>query len=102
MRADRPALRTSTVPRFCSALTAAASGAVLLMAALAPARAQAPPANQAPQTPATDQADIFRPPDPATVFAPFRGDPRAPGRFRRPDTTRQTVGPLRFGEIPVY
>ena len=42
MRADRPASRTSTVPRLCSALTAAASGVVLSVAALAPVHAQTP------------------------------------------------------------
>jgi hypothetical protein len=79
------------VPRLCSALTAAASGVVLFMAALLPACAQAP-----------EQPTGWRAIDPATVFRPLEGDPRNPGRFRRATTVRQSDGPSRFGEIPVY
>ncbi len=85
------------MPRLGSVLTAAASGVVLCMAALAPARAQTPPANQA-----ADQADPFRLPDAATVFAPLRYDPRNPGRFRRAAPVAQAGRPSRFGEIQVY
>src|SRR4030081_252620 len=90
MRAVRPALRTSPVPRLFVALTAAASGAVLFMAALAPACAQAP-----------DQPNGWGAPVPPSVFRPLEGDPRNPGRFRRAAAVRQD-GPSRFGEIPVY
>ncbi len=86
------------MPRLFLALTAAASGAVLFMAALAPACAQAPPSAQAP---AADPPNGWRPPDSATVFRPLEGDPRNPGRFR-PPASRQAAGPSRFGEIPVY
>src|SRR3974390_3112569 len=95
MGADRPALRTSTVPRLGSVLTAAAVGVVLCMAALAPSRAQT-----AGQAAASDQADPFRLPDAATVFAPLKYDPRNPGRFSPP--VAQAGGPSRFGEITVY
>jgi len=84
------------VPRLFVALTAAASGAVLFMAAPAPACAQAPAFAQAP-----DQPNGWRPLDPASVFRPLEGDPRNPGRFRRAAAIRQD-GPSRFGEIPVY
>jgi len=84
------------VPRLFVALTAAASSAVLFMAALAPACAQAPSFAQAP-----DQPNGWRPLDPASVFRPLEGDPRNPGRFRRAAAIRQD-GPSRFGEIPVY
>jgi len=85
------------VPRLRSVLIAAASGVVLCMAALALARAQAadPPA-------ASDQADPFRLPDAATVFAPLRYDPRNSGRFRPPAPVAQTGRPSGFGEITVY
>src|SRR5690242_10705487 len=102
MRADRPGPRTSTVPRFCSALTAAASGVVLCAAALAPACAQTAQPNQA----AADDADLFRLPAAATVFMPRKLDKqdlRAPGRFRR--VTRpgqQGAAPTTFGQIQVY
>jgi hypothetical protein len=99
MRTDRPASRTSTVPRLCIALGAAASGVVLCVAALAPVRAQTAQPNP---PPAADLADLFRLPDAATVFSPLTEDLRAPGRFRRVQPTRQSVGPLRFGEIQVY
>src|SRR4030088_3165054 len=89
-------LRTSPVPRLFVALTAAASGAVLFMAAPAPACAQAPAFAQAP-----DQPNGWRPLDPASVFRPLEGDPRNPGRFRRAAALRQD-GPSRFGDIPVY
>src|SRR5690349_7580405 len=103
MRADRPGSRTSTVPRLCSALTAAASGVVLSLAALAPAHAQAP-RQAAPANPpsATDQEDLFRLPDAATVFGPLRTDPRAPGRFRRTNPGGASAGPTRFGQVQVY
>jgi hypothetical protein len=105
MRADRPGSRTSTVPRFCSALSAAASGVVLFMAALAlaPAHAQTPrpgPAPQSSQAAANDQDDLFRMPEAATVFGPLTTDPRAPGRFRR--ITGASAGPTRFGQLQVY
>src|ERR1700687_4950658 len=99
MRTDRPASRTSTVPRLCIALGAAASGVVLCVAALAPARAQTAQPNP---SPAADLADLFRLPDAATVFSPLKEDLRAPSRFRRVQPTQQSVGPLRFGEIQVY
>src|SRR5262249_31604758 len=105
MRADRPGSRTSTVPRLCSALTAAASGVVLSMAALAPVRAQAPPSRVAPATlaPAADQENLFRLPEAATVFAPLTVDPRAPGRFRRVSPGGGASSrPTRFGQIQVY
>jgi hypothetical protein len=87
------------VPRLRSALFAAASGAVLWGAALAPVRAQSA------QPPAADDSELFRLPDAATVFAPTRRDLRAPQRFRpaavvaRP--APQDGGPTTF-EIPVY
>ena len=107
------------MPRLCSALTAAASGVVLCVAALAPARAQtqAPQANQTPQanpapqatqtpqaiqTAASDQDDLFRLPDAATVFGRLKTDPRAPGRFRRVSPARASERPTRFGQIQVY
>jgi len=96
------------VPRLCSALTAAASGVVLSMAALAPVRAQAPPsqvaqAPQATQAPAADQEDLFRLPEAATVFGPLTVDPRAPGRFRRVTPSGgASTRPTRFGQIQVY
>jgi hypothetical protein len=108
MRADRPASRTSTVPRLCSALTAAASGVVLSVGALAPAHAQAQTQTQAPRTGtpaqasqglASDQDDLFRLPVAATVFGPLTTDPRAPGRFRR---VTGSAGPTRFGQLQVY
>src|ERR1700724_1918326 len=105
MRADRPASRTSTVPRLCLALTAAASSVVLCVAALAPARAQVPQTNPAPpanQAPASDQEDLFRLPAAATVFAPLKTDPRAPARFRRVNPAGPSEGPTRFGQIQVY
>jgi hypothetical protein len=105
MRADRPASRTSIVPRLCSALIAAASGVALCLAALASARAQAPQANQPPQPDqgaAADQGDLFRMPDAATVFGPLQVDPRSPGRFRRVAPVRQTGAATDFGTIPVY
>src|SRR3974377_2396015 len=95
MGADRPALRTSTVPRLGSVLTAAAVGVVLCMAALAPLAAQ-----WAGQAAPSDQADPFRLPDAATVFAPLKYDPRNPGRFR--PAAPLARGPSRFGEIAVY
>ena len=52
------------MPRLCSALTAAASGVVLSMAALAPVHAQSSQPNPA------DQEDLFRLPEAATVFGP--------------------------------
>ena len=71
------------MPRLCSALTAAASGVVLSMAALAPGHAQTPRASpQTSQAPASDQDELFRLPQAATVFGPLTTDPRAPGRFR--------------------
>jgi hypothetical protein len=97
-----------TVPRLVSALTAAASGVVLSVAALAPVRAQTPqpaPPNvvaQAGQAPAGDQEDLFRLPDAATVFAPLRNDPRAPGRFRRANPSGPSAAPTRVGQIQVY
>lgn len=103
MRADRPASRTSTVPRLCSALTAAASGVVLSMAALAPVHAQTPGPGAAPQSTqvaANDQGDLFRMPEAATVFGPLTTDPRAPARFRR--VTGASAGPTRFGQLQVY
>ena len=107
MRADRPATRTSNVPRHCSVLTAAASGMAMMMAvaAPAPARAQTAPANPIapPNQPIPDQGgDLFRMPDAATVFGPLKDDPRAPSRFRRPAANASPPGPLRFGEIQVY
>ena len=111
MRADRPGSRTSTVPRLCSVLTAAASGVVLCVAALAPvhaqAQAQAPrpqstPTPQATPSFAADQEDLFRLPDAATVFGPLRTDPRAPGRFRRNTSGGASVRPTRIGQIQVY
>jgi hypothetical protein len=106
MRADRPGLRTSTVPRLCSALTAAASGVVLSMTALAPVRAQAPPqpttTSRTNQPSASDSEDLFRLPDAATVFGPLRTDPRAPGRFRRTRSGGDSTGPTRIGQVQVY
>jgi hypothetical protein len=105
MRPDRPGLRTSTVPRLRSALTAAASGVVLSMAALAPVHAQSPQPNAVPQAnqpPAIDQEDLFRLPDAATVFGPLKTDPRAPGRFRRTSSGGASTAPTRFGQIQVY
>ena len=93
------------MPRLCLALSAAASGVALCVAALAPARAQSPQVNQPPpanQAPAADQADLFRLPDAATVFGPLKEDPRAPGRFRRVKPSQPSEGPTRFGEIQVY
>src|ERR1700742_3076189 len=104
MRTDRPGPRISTVPRLCSALIAAASGAVLCVAALAPARAQTAQPNQAAQAnppPAAD-ADLFRLPDAATVFAPPTQDQRGAARFRRAKPTQQVGAPTAFGEITVY
>jgi hypothetical protein len=95
MGADRPAVRTSTVPRQCS--VSIVVGVVLCVAALAPARAQTPRVDQD----AADRGDLFRMPDAATVFAPPTDDPRNPSRFRRPATARQT-GATRIGEIQVY
>ena len=93
--------------RLCSALTAAASGVVLSLAALAPVRAQTALPNAAsaapgPQAAATDKEDLFRLPDAATVFAPLKTDPRAPGRFRRGNQGGMSTAPTRFGEIQVY
>src|ERR1044071_4960283 len=105
MRAVRPGSGTSTVPRLCSVLTAAASGVVLSLAALAPVRAQAqaPPGPTAlPNQPLADQDDLFRLPDAATVFGPLKTDPRAPGRFRRVKSGGMSAGPTRFGQIQVY
>src|SRR5262249_14377241 len=106
MRADRPGLRTYTVPRLCFALTAAASGVVLSMAALAPVHAQAPqrpnPTPQANLPSAADQEDLFRLPEAATVFGPLKTDPRAPSRFRRVNSGGMSAGPIRFGQIQVY
>jgi hypothetical protein len=99
MRADRPGSRTSTVPRLCFALSAAASGVVLSVAALAPVHAQTLAANPAT---ATDQEDLFRLPDAATVFGPLKTDPRAPGRFRRVTPSRASERPTRVGQIQVY
>jgi hypothetical protein len=94
------------VPRLCCALTAAASGVVLSLAALAPVRAQAPPqpgpAAQQPNQPPADQDDLFRLPEAATVFGPLKTDPRAPGRFRRVNSGGMSAGPTRFGQIQVY
>ena len=93
------------MPRLCSALTAAASGVALSVAALAPVRAQVPQTNPAPsanQAPASDQEDLFRLPDAATVFAPLKTDPRAPARFRRVSPAGPSEGPTRFGQIQVY
>src|SRR5579883_3401402 len=104
MRTDRPGPRTSTVPRLCSALIAAASGAVLGMAALAPACAQTAQPKQTAQAdppPAAD-GDLFRLPDAATVFAPPTRDRRGPGRFRRVKPAQQGGGPTTFGQITVY
>src|SRR5580693_515343 len=104
MRTDRPGPRTSAVPRLCSDLIAAASGAVLGVAALAPACAQTAQPNQAAQAnppPAAD-GDLFRLPDAATVFAPPTQDQRAPGRFRRVKPAQQSAGPTDFGQITVY
>ena len=102
MRADRPGPRTSTVPRLCSALIAAASGVVLGVAALAPAWSQTPQANQTPAQAPADDGDLFRQPDAATVFAPLKADLHAPGRFRRVKPAPQGGGPAVFGEIQVY
>jgi len=93
------------VPRLCSALTAAASGVVLSLAALAPLHAQAPPPSRPtaqPNQPPADQEDLFRLPEAATVFGPLKTDPRAPGRFRRVDSGGMNAGPTRFGQIQVY
>ena len=98
------------MPRLCSALTAAASGVVLSLAALAPMRAQAQAPPQPPrstaqpnQPPVTDQEDLFRLPDAATTFGPLKTDPRAPGRFRRVNSSGgMSAGPTRFGQIQVY
>jgi hypothetical protein len=90
------------VPRLCSALTAAASGVVLSLAALAPVRAQtASQTVPSAQATAADQEDLFRLPEAATVFAPLKSDPRAPGRFRRANQGGG-AGPTRFGQIQVY
>ena len=93
------------MPRLCPALIAAASGVVLCVATLAPACAQTPQINQAPQAnpPPADDGDMFRLPQAATVFAPpTTQDLRAPGRFRRVKPAQQGGGPTVFGEIPVY
>src|SRR5215470_15455207 len=95
MRADRPGVRTSTVPRLRS--IAILGGVVLCVAALAPARAQTTLAN-----PAADQTELFRLPDAATVFGPLKADPRAPGRFRRAAPARSDGGATRVGEVQVY
>lgn len=92
------------MPRLCSALIAAASGAVLGMAALAPACAQTAQPKQTAQAdppPAAD-GDLFRLPDAATVFAPPTRDRRGPGRFRRVKPAQQGGGPTTFGQITVY
>jgi hypothetical protein len=84
-------------------LTAAASGVVLSMAALAPGHAQAPRPGAAPpsnQVAANDQADLFRMPEAATVFGPLTTDPRAPGRFRRGPGA--SAAPTRVGQLQVY
>src|SRR4051794_17308941 len=100
MRADRPASRTSTVPRLCYVLTAAASGVVLSMAARAPVHAQTPPgAAQSSQVAANDQGELFRMPEAASTFGSLTTDPRAPVRFRR---TGASAGPTRFGQLQVY
>jgi hypothetical protein len=91
------------VPRLSSALTAAASGVVLFMAALAPAHAQTPrpgPAPQSSQVAANDQDDLFRTPEAATVFGSLTTDPRAPIRFRR--VTGAGAAPTRIGQLQVY
>jgi hypothetical protein len=102
MRTDRPGPRTSTVPRLCSALTAAASGVVLCVAALAPACAQTAQPNQA----VADDGDLFRLPAATTVFAPRKDkqDLRAPGRFRRAARPGLQGGdaPATFGPVQVY
>ena len=90
------------MPRLCSALIAAASGVVLGVAALAPAWAQTPQANQTPAQAPADDGDLFRQPDAATVFAPLKADLHAPGRFRRVKPAPQGGGPAVFGEIQVY
>jgi hypothetical protein len=89
------------VPRLCSVLTAAASGVVLWLAALAPACAQ----TAQPAQTAADDADLFRLPDAATVFAPPKDeqDLRAPRRFRRAKPARPDAGaPTTLGQIQVY
>ncbi|HEY1545202.1 MAG TPA: outer membrane beta-barrel protein [Xanthobacteraceae bacterium] len=84
------------MPRFCFALTAAASGAVLCVAAIAPACAQT----------AADDGDLFRLPSATTVFAPRKPDKqdlRAP-RFRRVTKPGQQGddAPTTFGQVQVY
>jgi len=91
------------VPRLCHALAAAASGAVLGVAALAPACAQTA---QRPN-PALADDDLFRLPDATTVFTPRKLDKqdlRAPGRFRRATKPAPQGGgaPTTFGQIQVY
>ncbi len=89
------------MPRLCSALSAAASGVALFMAALAPAHAQAPrPATPSGQVAANDPEDLFRLPEAATVFAPLATDPRVPGRFRR--AAPGGAAPTRVGQLQVY
>ncbi len=102
------------MPRLRHALSLAASGVVMGVAALAlaPAHAQTPQVNQVPQPnqvppvnqPLADDGDLFRLPNAATVFAPpVKQDLRAPGRFRRAKPAQQdSGGPTRFGQIPVY
>jgi hypothetical protein len=85
------------VPRLCSVLSAAVAGAVFCVAALAPARAQSAPPDQA-----SDQTDPFRLPDAASVFAPLKYDPRNPGRFRRGAPPGQSGAPSHFGELQGY
>jgi len=91
------------VPRLCSVLTAAASGVVLFMAALAPGHAQAPRPGataQSSQAGGNDQGNLFRMPEAAAVFGPLTTDPRAPGRFRR--AIGASAGPTRIGQLQVY
>jgi hypothetical protein len=91
------------VPRLCSVLTAAASGVVLFMAALAPGHAQTPrpgAATPSSQAAANDQGDLFRMPEAAAAFGTLTTDPRAPSRFRR--VTGASAGPTRVGQLQVY
>jgi hypothetical protein len=93
---DRPGPRTSILPRFRFALTAAASGVVLCVAAIAPACAQT----------AADDGDLFRLPSAGTVFVPRKPDKqdlRTP-RFRRVTRPGQQGGdaPTTFGQVQVY
>ncbi len=90
------------MPRLCLALTAAASGVVLGVAALAPACAQTA-ANQA----VADDGDLFRLPAATTVFTPRKLDKqelRGRGRFRPAPKPGQQGGgaPATFGPVQVY